>query len=88
MNEEILETVTLACNCGKKVDYPNTQRGAINVGQCQRATGWKSLHDTYTYGCLWVCPECFAQALEHAKAIVETLGTGNVSVKGIISAGK
>jgi len=84
MSQPILETVTFKCPCGATVDYPNTMRGAINVGDAVKATGWYSYHNNYTYGSIWVCPDCAKQAQEHAEEIKRLLGTDRVNVSSII----
>lgn len=84
MCREILEVVTITCPCKRTTEYKNTMRGAINLGQCQKQTGWISIFNTYTFGSIWVCPDCYAQVLEHAQAIKTLLGTKNVSLHGII----
>lgn len=40
MNEKTKEVVTLACPCGKRVEYRNPKQGAINVGHLRKQTGW------------------------------------------------
>lgn len=81
---KILEVVTLTCPCGATVDYENTQCGAINVGDCRRATGWFCLYDSMMSS-IWVCPDCAANAHAHAKAIVEILGSEYANLSSILS---
>ena len=88
MSNKTIEIVTITCACGKKVDYPNPNRGAINVGHFTTITGWKSLHNNFSYSAIWVCPDCFLKVLDHAKAIEVLLGTPNIGISGIILAGK
>jgi len=83
---KILETVTLTCPCGATVDYENTLQGAINIGDFRRATGWFSIYDSRMVS-IWTCPACAAAALEHAKAIVDILGSKHVSLASIVSLG-
>lgn len=80
----ILEVVTLTCPCGATVDYENTQRGTINVGDFRRATGWFSIYDSWMSS-IWTCPTCAAAALEHAKAIEKILGSEHVSLSSLLT---
>ena len=58
MNKEAKEIVVLTCPCGVKVKYNNPNQGAINVGHLRKQTGWRSLHNTFDYSSIWVCPNC------------------------------
>lgn len=81
---EILEVVTLTCPCGATVDYENTMRGAVNVGDVKRSTGWFSIYDAMQ-SAIWTCPTCAAAALGHAKALVEILGSEYANLPSILA---
>jgi len=75
---------TFTCHCGALVDYDNPQRGCVNVGHFQKATGWFSFFNNYTQGSIWACPKCAEAALEHVEAIAAIFGTTCISLPAII----
>ena len=87
MSKKILETVTCTCPCGATVDYENTQRGAINIGDFTRATGWFNIYDAMAAS-IWVCPTCAAAAVIHAKALVGILDSQYASLASILAIGR
>jgi hypothetical protein len=82
--KKILEVVTLRCPCGATVDYENTMRGAVNVGDVKRATGWSVIYDAMTAS-VWVCPTCAAAAVIHARALVGILHSEYVNLSSVLA---
>jgi len=74
------EQVTVRCHCGATVVYNNPNVGCTNIGHFEKATGWFTAMDRMTQAGLWICPECTGKMQKHARAILDILGTGDVSV--------
>ncbi len=85
--KKILETVTLTCPCGATVEYGNTQCGAINIGDFRRATGWFSVYDS-RMASIWVCPDCAAEAVNAANALIGVLGSKYVNLASVLAIGR
>ena len=78
------EQVTVRCRCGATVVYNNPNVGCTNIGHFERTTGWFTAMDRMTQASLWICPGCTFEMRRHARAILEILGTGDVSVTQLL----
>lgn len=78
------EQVTKRCHCGATIVYDNPNVGCTNIGHFERVTGWFTGMNRLTQASLWICPDCTVKMRVHAAAILEILGTGDVSVTHLL----